>query len=286
MRPDFAHGNANPLNNNIPQASGWEAQLKLGFALRGEKTVLTRRQHSGPLTVQRAFYPEGNLCHIYLLHPPGGVVAGDRLAIDIEVDNGAQALITTPAAGKFYRSAGPEAKQTVHLSVAPKATLEWLPQETIVFQGAKLVSTMQIELAKDAGFIGWEVLALGRPAAGEGFTSGHIVLNWRITRAERLIYLERLQLDAAAFAARWGLNGLSAGGTLFAYPASAQQLAAVQELIDNHPERGVTRIDDLLICRGLDSRADRLRDFFQQVWQLIRTDIIQRPVCVPRIWAT
>ena len=286
MRPDFANSNANPPNNNLHHESGWEAQLKLGFALRGEKTVLARRQHSGPLMVQRAFYPEGGLCHIYLLHPPGGVVAGDRLAIDISVDEAAQALITTPAAGKFYRSSGAEAKQTVRLSVAAKATLEWLPQETIIYQGAKLISGMQIDLAAGAGFIGWEVLALGRPAAGEGFTSGHIVLNWRITKAERLIYLERLHLDAAAFAARWGLNSLSACGTLFAYPASAQQLAAVQALIGDHPTRGVTRIDDLLICRGLDSRADRLRDFFQQVWQLIRTDIIQRPACTPRIWAT
>ena len=286
MRPEFTRNNSKPLNDTIAQTAGWEAKLKLGFELRGEKTVLVRRQHSGPLTVQRAFYPEGGLCHIYLLHPPGGVVAGDRLAIEIDVAESAQALITTPAAGKFYRSTGAEAKQTVHLSVAAKASLEWLPQETIVYQGAKLVSNTHIELDNNACFIGWEVLAMGRPAAGEGFTSGQIALNWRITKAGRLIYLERLHLDAAAFTARWGLNSHSACGTLFAYPASAQQLLSVQELIGEHPERGVTRIDDLLICRGLDSRADQLRDFFQQVWQLLRTDIIQRPVCAPRIWAT
>jgi urease accessory protein len=285
VRPDFAHDPANPpaaLQHN----AGWEAKLALDFAVRGEKTVLASRKHSGPLTVQRAFYPEGGLCHIYLLHPPGGVVAGDRLKIEINVAEQAQALITTPAAGKFYRSTGAQAEQTVNLQIADHASLEWLPQETIIYEGAKLTSGMHIDLAANAGFIGWEVLALGRPAAGEGFAGGNIVLNWRITQAQRLIYLERLHLDAEAFTARWGMHGQSACGSLFAYPTSPQQLAAVQELIGDHPQRGVTRIDDLLICRAVDKHADRLRNFFQEVWQSIRTDIIQRPVCAPRIWAT
>jgi len=267
-------------------ASGWEAELSLGFANRGDKTVLARREHRGPLTVQRPFYPEGGVCHVYLLHPPGGVVAGDRLHIEATAENGAHALITTPAAGKFYRSGGGVARQSVQLNVEAEASLEWLPQETIVYQGARVNSSMQIDLAAGAGFIGWEVLALGRPAAGEGFDSGVATLNWRIRRAGRLFYLERLQLGAAAFEARWGLNGHSACATLFACPASPQHLVAVQELIGDEANKGVTRIEDMLICRALDQRADRLRQFFEQVWALLRPDRVGRSICTPRIWAT
>ncbi|ANE54874.1 urease accessory protein UreD [Methylomonas sp. DH-1] len=266
--------------------TAWEAELTLGFSQRGDKTALVKRQHRGPLTVQRPFYPEDEVCHVYLLHPPGGVVAGDRLTINASAEPGAHALITTPAAGKFYRSGGGEAKQAVNLKVAEHASLEWLPQETIVYEGARLHSSMNIDLAEHGRFIGWEILALGRPAAGEGFENGSTNLNWRISRAGRLVYLERLRLDAAAFQARWGLSGHSACGTLFAYPATSLHLTAVQALIGDEPNRGVTLIEGLLICRGLDRRADVLKGFFERVWGLVRQDVIGKAVCLPRIWAT
>ena len=267
-------------------SEGWQARLDLEFALSQQKTVISKRRHSGPLTIQRPFYPEGDVCHRYLLHPPGGVVAGDSLTININATADSSALITTPAAGKFYRSQGALAKQKVSIKVAAGATLEWLPQETIIYEGAQVVSELLIELDEKASFIGWEVLVLGRPAANEGFTTGEVTLSWQIYRADTLFYQERIKLDARAFAARWGLNGHSASGTLFVYPASSVQLQKVQELIGDQPGRGVTLIDDLLICRALDNRADRLRDFFQQVWVLLRPDVLKRNACEPRIWAT
>ncbi len=282
-----------PLNHdslttapNTQHPQDWQAQLDLGFAHQHGKTVLAQRQHLGPLTVQRPFYPEGDVCHVYVLHPPGGVVAGDCLVININAASHSAALVTTPAAAKFYRSEGKQARQNVTLTVAAGASLEWLPQETIIYEGAQVASTMRLELATGARFIGWEVLALGRPAAQEGFTSGKIGMNWHIFRAGELIYRERLLIDAEAFAANWGLNGQSACGTMFVYPANALQLAAVQQLIADSAERGVTLVDDLLICRALDSRADRLRDFFQEVWRLLRPDVMERLACAPRIWAT
>lgn len=250
---------------NEASPSHWEAELTLGFAPRGGKTALVNRSHHGPLTVQRPFYPEGEVCHVYLLHPPGGVVAGDRLTINAGAENGAHALITTPAAGKFYRSGGGEARQTVNLTVADGASLEWLPQETIVYDGARLSANMHIELAEQARFVGWEITALGRPAAGEGFSDGCAALNWRIQRDGRLFYLERQHLDAQAFQARWGLAGHSACGTMFVYPATPLHLADVQELIGNEANRGVTLIEGLLICRGLNLRADVLKGFFERV---------------------
>ncbi|MDD5277005.1 MAG: urease accessory protein UreD [Methylovulum sp.] len=272
--------------SNLPQPLGWQAQLDLGFEHKHGKTVLAHRRHLGPLTVQRPFYPEGEVCHVYVLHPPGGVVAGDCLAININAASNSAALVTTPAAGKFYRSDGKLARQQLVLTVAADASLEWLPQETIIYEGAKVAADVRLELAAGARFVGWEILALGRPAAQEGFTTGEIGMNWHIFRAGELFYRERLSIDAGAFAALWGLNGHSACGTLFAYPATVVQLAAVQELIGESAGRGVTLLDDLLICRALDDHADRLRDFFQSVWRRLRPGVIGREACAPRIWAT
>ncbi|MDO9105259.1 MAG: urease accessory protein UreD [Methylovulum sp.] len=271
---------------NIPQSQGWQAQLELGFEHKYGKTVLAQRRHIGPLTVQRPFYPEGEVCHVYVLHPPGGVVAGDNLTIAVNAATGSAALVTTPAAGKFYRSDGKLARQQLALTVAAGASLEWLPQETIIYEGAQVASDVRLDLAADARFIGWEILALGRPAAQEGFTTGDVAMNWQIFRAGELFYRERMRIDAGAFAANWGLNGHSACGTMFACPATALQLAAVHALIGEASGRGVTLLGDMLVCRALDSRADRLRDFFQQVWRLLRPDVVGRDACAPRIWAT
>jgi len=273
-------------NSECLPVQGWQAKLELGFAHQHSKTVLAHRRHVGPLTVQRPFYPEGGVCHVYLLHPPGGVVAGDCLTINIKAGTDSAALVTTPAAGKFYRSDGKLARQQVSLTVSSNATLEWLPQETIIYEGARVASEMRLDLAAGARYIGWEILVLGRPAATEGFTRGEAGMNWEIFRSGELFYRERLKIDAQAFAANWGLNGHSACGTLFACPVTAVQLEVVQQLIGESAGRGVTLINDMLICRALDNRADRLRDFFQHVWRTLRPDVVERDACAPRIWAT
>jgi urease accessory protein len=265
---------------------GWEAHLQLGFKVSHGKTVLSRRHHSGPLVVQRPFYPEGGVCHLYLLHPPGGVVAGDRLQIDIDLTGGGSALVTTPAAGKFYRSNGGLALQSVSIVLGGNSTMEWLPQETICYEGARLKSNMHLRFAAGARFIGWEIYALGRPAAGEDFRTGTADLSWRIERGGVPCYLERQRLDADACASRWGLNGRSSFGTLIAFPASMQTLETVRQSIADQEEMGVTRLDDILICRGLDARADRLRDSFQRIWAALRPELTGLPAHPPRIWTT
>jgi urease accessory protein len=267
-------------------AKGWQAHLQLGFAQSRDKTLLVNRRHVGPLTVQRPFYPEGNVCHVYILHPPGGIVGGDELNLCINAEQHSHALITTPAAGKFYRSSGEQAIQTVSIKVAEGAALEWLPQETIIYQGAQLRSSVNVELAAGARFIGWEILSLGRPACGESFDAGLADTSWQVFCQDQPLFLERLHLDAKAFAARWGLQGFSACGTLFASPANAGSLDAVRQLIGDSQGYGVTLIDDLLVCRAVDDRSDRLRGFFEQVWAIVRPDSVQRQACAPRIWAT
>jgi len=117
--------------------TGWKAELALGFERRGAKSVLAARRHDGPLALQKPLYPEGEgVCHAIVLHPPGGIAGGDELEIAARVGEGAHALLTTPGAGKWYRSAGAWARQSLGFEVARGACLEWLPQETIVFDGA------------------------------------------------------------------------------------------------------------------------------------------------------
>lgn len=264
---------------------GWQAKLDLAFAKPADKTVLVRRQHHGPLVIQRPFYPEGEVCHVYLLHPPGGVVGGDELTINVNADSGSHALLTTPAAGKFYRSDGALARQTVAINIEG-GMVEWLPQETIIYQGAQLKSQMKVDLAAQGKFIGWEILSFGRPASGEGFNQGKVDLLWQIQSNAQPLLQERLRLDAQAFAARWGLQGLSACGTLFAKPVTKALAGKVRLMFEDKPLCGVTLIDDLLICRALDSRSDKLRGFFEQIWQILRPEVARKNGCPPRIWAT
>lgn len=277
-----------PLAKDAQQTvhQGWKAALKLGFVQGKNKTLLVERSHYGPLTVQRPFYPEGGCCHVYLLHPPGGIVAGDSLSLAIHVDCEAKALITTPGAAKFYRSTAQQALQTISLKVEAEATLEWLPQETIIFEGARLRSDIQLDLATGARFIGWEIVVLGRPAAGEGFNEGDALLSWRIFRDGMPLFLEKMHLDTEAFLARWGLNACSSCGTLFAVGATFANLEAVRALIAGTPRQGVTLIDDLLICRASADKATVVRDFFETVRSILRKDIVSQEPYTPRIWAT
>ena len=138
--------------------SHWEAEIALGFTRLDSGTVLSERRHRGPLRVQKALYPEGrDVCQTILLHPPSGIAGGDRLHIAVNVGPQAHAQITTPGAGKWYRSGGEDAAQTLAFTVGADAILEWLPQETIVFDGAQARMETQVSLAADAinAFVDW-----------------------------------------------------------------------------------------------------------------------------------
>src|SRR5215472_5319950 len=141
------------------EATGWEAHLSLGYGRRGSRTVLERRVHRGPLLVQKSLYPEGEeVCQNIVVHPPAGIVGGDRLDLEVVVGEGARAQLSTPGAAKWYRSAGAVARQSLRFTGAAGALIEWLPQETIVFDGAIAQLDTRVALAGDAVFFGWEVV--------------------------------------------------------------------------------------------------------------------------------
>jgi len=282
---------------SAPPDTGWQARLSLGFARQESRTILEQCRHAGPLQVQRPFYPEGaSVCHAALLHPPGGVVGGDELRIEATLDRDAHALITTPAAGKCYRSAGPVARQIQQLTVAPGAALEWLPQETIVFNGARVHTLTHIELCGDAQFIGWEILCLGRPAAGEIFETGEYRQDFALWRDGEPLYLERGHYGggASVLNACWGLQGQPVSALLVcAASLAGEVVSALRAEWDAMspsspiPELAtVSQLDGVLISRYLGPSTARARRWFTLAWGLLRPALLKRPPCPSRFWNT
>lgn len=284
---------SSPRDSKIPTGSGWQARLTLQFSRTGQdRTRLTHCSHSGPLLVQRPFYPEPDgTCHSYILHPPGGVVGGDILTVEAELAATAQVLLTTPAAGKFYRSNGATARQVQTLRVAEGAVLEWLPQENIVYQGACVHTETRVELTGEAGFIGWEILCLGRPAAGEIFASGSCRQILEIWRDGVPLYLERGRYEGGSelLDAPWGLHGLPVTATLVCVTRPAGLVEAVRAVIEAGAENewvGVSQLDGVLVCRYLGASAQQARRVFGRIWTVLRPAVLGKAVCVPRIWNT
>lgn len=272
-------------------ARGWQAALRLGYLRRGERTVLAERRHVGPLVVQRPFYPEGEgACHTILVHPPGGIAGGDELAVEVGVGEGAQALLTTPGAGKWYRSGGSWAGQKLAFRVATGGTLEWLPQETIVFDGARARLSMDVELASGAAFVGWEILCLGRVGSGERFSAGSLRLHTRVTCGGRPLWLERGAIEGGSplLESPVGLAGKPVQGTLLvaAGAADASLLTAWREVHPAQGQGGVTALPGLLVARYLGRHGECAREYFSALWSLARPAVCGRPAITPRIWRT
>lgn len=280
------------VESRPPRAAGWSAELELGFELVAGRSALVRNRHRGPLAVQRAFYPESSdLAHVYLLHPPGGIVAGDQLTVRVNVAPGARALVTTPAATKFYRSEGRVAEQTQLLGVREGASLEWMPQETIVFGSAQVRTKTRVELEPGAVFCGWDVVCLGRAASGDHFGSGRLQQAFEIWQGERPLWIERSEIDAnePVRHAAWGLGGQRVFGTFVCTAQNAAAVAAARAAVDTDDARelfAVSQMRAAIVCRYLGSSTERARQVFGQAWAALRPLVLGRPACPPRIWLT
>lgn len=288
------------------QHNGWQANLQLDFAVAKIngclKTQLQGCQHYGPLRVQKPFYPEADtsVCHMYILHPPGGVVGGDQLKIAVNVQPQAQVLLTTPGSSKFYRSAGEYAYLHQMLTVDNQAALEWFMQENIFFNGAKARLKTDIILTEGARFIGWDIACLGRPACDEWFHHGVVDARLGVYRhsLREPLLIERLWVDGDACCLRRDKRGAMLRGypmqaSLIATSCNAdilekaeQQLEFCTKQINAPLEWGITLLDDILILRVLGGQTEPLQLVMIALWQLLRPLILNRAAVLPRIWAT
>ncbi len=270
----------------------WRAELALHYERRGPRTVLAERRHDGPLAVQKPLYPEGDaVCHTIILHPPAGIAGGDELDIRCDAAEGAHVLLTTPGAGKWYRSAGPWARQRLGFRVKTGACLEWLPQETIVFDGALGDMASQIDLASGARYIGWEILCLGRTGSGERYDHGNCRLHTEIRRDGKLLWFEKGSVEAGGRigASPAGLGGHSVCATMIACgdPIDAALLAQCREQTADDTGIAMTLLPGpLLVIRHLGDSGAAARRHFEKLRACLRPALTGRTAVEPRIWRT
>lgn len=276
----------------------WLASLDLNLQWRNNKTALVRAAHKGPLRVQRPFYPEKDgCCHVYLLHPPGGLVIGDDLRINALVEEASSALITTPSAGKIYGAEGfgEKQRQSVHFQVGKNASMEWLPQETIVFDSANGHLHTRIDIEQSSKFLAWDIVRLGRRASGERFTRGRCVQKFEVYKNGLPIFIENNCIDASSKfqSASWGMRDAHTFGTLLA--SVDPQREAVDEwleVLDAQSDSGgaglwgLTQKDELFVARYLGNSITQCRAGMQYLWQQLRPIGLGKEAVHPRIWNT
>jgi len=263
---------------------GWQASLALQFCHTPEKTLLHSARHVGPLTVQRPFYPEEETCHLYLLHPPGGIVGGDELTIDVNLAAGSHALITMPGASKFYRSNGALARLDQHFTLDEHAILEWLPQDTIFFPGAHAALRSVFHLHRSSTLLAWELFCLGRPVINETFSHGRIESRLEVWIEGEPLLIERQHLadgDLTPVAEHPWI------GTLLFYPATEPLLDTAREaLAPLEHFAGATLTDGLLSIRFLAHDNLICQQAMREIWQRLRPQLTAKAPCSPRIWHT
>ena len=274
------------------QRTPWQAELCLGFSRREGRTILTSRDHRGPLVIQKMLYPEGDaVCHAIILHPPGGLAGGDRLEINITAAAKAHALLTTPGAGKWYKANGASASQRVVIDVADNALIEWLPQETIVYDAAEAQWCGEVHLAQSARYAGWEIICLGRQACGEQFRQGELRQSLKIFRSNRIIWGEHANLKGGdrLLNSAAGLRGQPVFATfVVAAGAVPSELLAQCRAISTADDgfTCVTALPEIFVGRYLGRSTQSARLYFEQLWALLRPWYAGMAAQRPRIWNT
>lgn len=285
--------------------NAWLASLMLEFSFTASGSQLTKTTRKGPLSVQKAFYPEGRNCaHIYLLHPPAGIVSGDELTIEINVNEQAHCLVTTPGANRFYRaredlSIGDSKQvQVCKVILADQAICENFPLETIVYEGADGFNTVDIQLTKSSSYLGWDITCLGLPRSNQPFNDGHYSQLNRVYCDDKLIYHDRIAIKPTNPLKTHiaGLNNHSVFATFIAYSGDklkpSEQTLLIEELrvlIEDKQAQekiSITQIRQLLIIRYLGQHAEECKALFIALWQIIRPVYLNKKGIVPRIWHT
>lgn len=271
---------------------GWRGRLHLELEHVDGRTRAKRQWHEGPLRVQKLLYPEHpDSAEIMLLHPPGGLVQGDHLKIDLRLGSQVRALFTTAGATKFYGGGVRPASCDVQIHIAAHAVAEWFPQETIVFDGALGSATLSVEIEPGGRFSGWDVLCFGRTASGERFDHGgwHQQLRITVDGVPQWIEQSTLAGGDARFASPAGFDGHSVCATFFVAghgdtPLPMERLRA--QSADPPAMVGVSAPPGMLVARYLGHSVEAARRYFAALWAELRPLLVGRPFVPPRIWST
>ncbi len=272
-----------------------QARLSLKFAAVDATTRLVERDHFGPLLVQKPLYPEGRkVCHVVIIHPPGGVVGGDQLEISAEVGASANAQITTPGATKWYKANGHISHQKIRIAVNKGAAFEWMPQETIFYNHANVDIDHQVVLEDDAIYVGCEILCFGRTASGETFDQGQIKQRTSIRRNDKLIWLEQICLlgESSAMNGSLTLSGNTVCASLIltgkVLPQSLIDLAReeAEKITHGVGQVGISQLKSIIVVRYLGHSSEVARQIILRIWGLFRPEVLGSAAIVPRMWST
>lgn len=276
---------------------GWHGHLRIDYRRDGERCIALDRHH-GPLRVLQRLYPEGpGICHHVLVHPPGGIVGGDVLELEATLAAGTHAVLTTPGATRFYRSAGETAHQRVAFDLAAGARLEWLPMETIAHRACLADNSLSLRLAPGAEAIAWDLLALGLPAAGESFDAGRYAQRCELPGvwldAGIVDGSDRVLLDGpCGFAGHRVLGTLfcAAGGAGFDAARRTALVEAAREVIDGDALAATAGVTSphapVVVARVLADRVEpamALAVRLRAAWRRVLWGLAANP---PRIWRT
>ena len=292
--------------SNKVEPRQWLAKLSLQFSHDAYGTQLQKTTRKGPLSVQKAFYPEGQECaHIYLLHPPAGIVSGDELHVELIIDNKGHVLVTTPGANRFYRAredrliGESKQKQITTLLLGETSIAENFPQETIVYEGADGFNTVDVHIKPTSVYLGWDITCLGLPSSNEYFDQGQYTQLNRLYCDNKLIYHDRIEISPRNQLLHHvaGLASKTVFGTFLVYaPTQLTQvkdrkliIEALREIIEIENAQdliSVTDIRGLFVIRYLGGQAHQCKTLFIKLWQHLRPLVIQASAIQPRIWHT
>jgi urease accessory protein len=252
-----------PLRNEIFAGNRAVGRIAFTVAAAPGGSRRGRVHEAGSLRVR---FPNGNslaALDAVIVNTAGGMTGGDRFDVDIEVGAGARLCVTTAAAEKIYRSLGPDTDIGVKLDVGPGGALAWLPQETIVFDRARLRRSIDIELARDASLVLAEAAVFGRSAMGEAVVQGQFFDRWRLRVGGALVFAETLRLDGE-IAQRLAQCAVTAGGVAVAgiikYPGDDSDAAAVRTMQDRFAgEVGISSWNGLVVARLVATDGAALR---------------------------
>lgn len=291
----------NALNTDSYTHRKWAARLELHLRRHGERTVLAHSQHLGPLRVQRPFFPEGlRIPHLYLLHPPGGMAPGDSLNILVRCEAGAETLITTPSANRIYSTDAfdHEQSQITELNIDRGGCVEWLPQETLVFNNANANLHLRINAKAEGRFFAWEILVLGRTGSDAPFERGSCHQRIEINLDGLPLLCENTHLTGGSdlMTAAWGLDHATVTGVWVCQGIPAEDARTIMEQLRTEMAKqmtdltgvrlGFTRKDSLLIGRIIGNDSEQVRNLFIHCWKILRPALKGQPATLPRIWAT
>lgn len=269
-------------------------RAEIEFVNADGRTRLAHLYQSDPLRILFPNVGPGEPETGTLVTTSGGLVGGDDLTISVRCGDGAVARIVGQAAEKIYRSAGADVRIDMMLVAAPGTWLEWLPQETIIFDAARLRRHTRLDVAAGARLLAGEIIVLGRTAMGESVGGGLVHEAWDVRRGGRLVWADAVHLDdhlPGTLAANAGLNGAHAFASIVyvgddAADAIGTARALLPDTLDPEGLRiGATCVGDVLVVRWLDRDARRLRDAYGLFWSDFRHQLAALPAEMPRLWA-